>query len=67
MIDTFQNIKIHNVHYNVNELMVLCKEKIINSQVQNWEKEIYLFLQDWYSPSNTIVVLHLVQQVAPKK
>ncbi len=67
MIDTFQNIKIHNVHYNVNELMVLCKEKIINSQVQNWEKEIYLFLQDWYSPSNTIVVFTSGSTGSPKK
>jgi len=60
MIDTFQNIKIHNVHYNVNELMVLCKEKIINSQVQNWEKEFIYSFRIGILHQILLLFLHLV-------
>lgn len=67
MIDKFQDIQIHNIHYNVNELMKLCNEKISNSKVKNWEKEIYFFLKDWFSQSNTIEVLTSGSTGSPKK
>ena len=62
-----EKIQIQNVHYNVDELMALCNEKIINSNVQAWEKEIYLFIRDWFSPADSIIVSTSGSTGSPKK
>jgi len=64
MID---KIQIQYTHYNVDELMTLCNEKIIKSKVQPWEKEIYLFIQDWFSPADSIIVSTSGSTGSPKK
>ena len=54
MFDSYPIVQIQGIYYKVDELKLLCKEKISNSQVQNWEKEIYLFLLELFSSSLTI-------------
>jgi len=60
-------IQIQNVHYNVDELMVLCNAKVTNSKIQAWEKEIYLFIQDWFSQADSIIVSTSGSTGSPKK
>jgi len=67
MFDKSQKIQIQGKYYAVDELMVLCKEKISSSEVQQWEKDIYLFLQDWFSLSKSISVTTSGSTGSPKK
>lgn len=67
MFDRFQIVKIQGKCYTVDKLKLFCKEKIGNPQVQNWEKEIYLFLLELFSSSLSIVVSTSGSTGHPKK
>ncbi|HJN05744.1 MAG TPA: AMP-binding protein, partial [Bacteroidales bacterium] len=67
MFDSYPIVQIQGIYYKVDELKLLCKEKISNSQVQNWEKEIYLFLLELFSSSLTINVSTSGSSGFPKK
>ena len=67
MFDKLQNIQIQGKYYTVDELIVLCKKKISSPEVQSWEKEIFLFLYDWFSLSNSITVTTSGSTGPPKK
>lgn len=56
MFDKFQIVQIQGKSYTVDELRLLCKERIDDSVVLYWEKEIYLFILDLFSSSQNIVV-----------
>ena len=56
MFDNIKDIKIKGKHYSIYELRVLCNEKDTNPQVPIWEKEIYSFVKDWVSSSDSIDV-----------
>ncbi len=67
MFDKFQIIQIQGSCYTVNQLTDFCKEKINNPEVQEWEKEIYLFLQELFSSSSSIIVSTSGSTGRPKK
>ncbi|MBC8320003.1 MAG: AMP-binding protein [Bacteroidetes bacterium] len=67
MIGNPQYIQILGKYYTVDDLRILCKEKISNSQTQTWEREIYFFLQDWFSSSDCITAKTSGSTGSPKK
>lgn len=67
MFDRFQIVQIHGKCYTVDKLKLFCKEKIGDPQVENWEKEIYLFLAELFSSSQTINVSTSGSTGLPKK
>ena len=56
MFDKFQIVKIQGKSYTADELKLFCKEKIADPIVHDWEKEIYLFLLELFSSSQSIIV-----------
>lgn len=56
MFDKFKIIQIFGERFHVSDLKILCKEKINNPQVPDWEKEIYHFVQELFSSSKNIIV-----------
>lgn len=54
MNNTAALIRINGKDYSEVELSVLIAEKLSEVQLSQWEKELYLFLQEWISASDTI-------------
>ncbi len=67
MYNNIKHIKLQGEIYTPDKLTLLCNQKIANSDIQAWEKEIYLFLKDWFSSSNTITVTTSGSTGTPKK
>jgi len=67
MFNDIQNIKLQGKLYTVKELKYFCEQKINSPVVQAWEKDICLFIQDWFSASKTITVTTSGSTGAPKK
>jgi O-succinylbenzoic acid--CoA ligase len=51
-----KNIQIQGEFYTIEQLQYLCEQKINSPSVELWEKDIYLFIRDWFSKSDTINV-----------
>lgn len=49
-------LTINNIQYSKPDLHKLCEGKINSQQTQQWERDIYLFIQDWLSDKEYIVV-----------
>jgi o-succinylbenzoate---CoA ligase len=56
MIDTNKSVQIFGKFYSIDEILCICEEKILSEFVEKWEQDIYSFIQEWYSDSETIVV-----------
>lgn len=67
MVNKSHYIKLHGKFFTLNELESLCQDKVSSTKVDLWEKEIYLFIQDWISPSDSIVVTTSGSTGVPKK
>ena len=49
-------MRINGQDYSGHELNLLIAEKLSISQLPEWERELYTFLKEWYSPSDFIEV-----------
>ncbi len=67
MFNNIQNIQINGEHYSVEEALKLCDEKTNSSNVEIWEKEIFKFIQDWFTSSNVITVTTSGSTGTPKR
>ncbi|HEY3390177.1 MAG TPA: AMP-binding protein [Prolixibacteraceae bacterium] len=47
-------VRINGQNYTSDELILLIAERLSLSQQHEWEREFFLFLQDWFSPSDFI-------------
>ncbi len=52
----YKSIQFYGLHFNKDEINLLCEEKINDSNVDLWEREIFVFLRDWFSESDSISV-----------
>jgi len=67
MLSNSLNIQIQGVFFTVEELKYFCNQKIKNTKTQTWEKEIYLFIEEWFSTSDTITTTTSGSTGTPKK
>lgn len=49
-----KQLRINNILYRENELLIKCKSVINNSSLE-WEKDIYIFIEEWINDSEEIV------------
>lgn len=47
-------ISINGLNYSDNELTLLIAERLSQPQLPEWERELYTFLKEWFSPSDFI-------------
>ncbi len=53
--------------YSVDEILLRCESKLRDGDTENWEKEIFAFIKDWYSESKEIIVHTSGSTGQPKK
>jgi len=51
-----KSIQFYGLHFNKDKINLLCEEKINDSKVDSWEREIFVFLRDWFSNSDSMSV-----------
>ncbi len=56
MFKDIPNIQINNSNYSKKELQKVCASNIEDKNLDDWEKEIYIFLTEWLSDSEFITV-----------
>lgn len=56
MIITTNQLILNGQQFSMEEILRTASEKISNPSVPEWERELYIFLQEWFSPSLTIKV-----------
>lgn len=48
------SVTIFGSKYSLEELELLCNQKVDNPDTEKWEKEIYVFFRQWFSESDSI-------------
>jgi len=48
-------IILNNHQFSQEEILQFCSQKLTNSSVSEWEKELYQFLKDWFSDSDFVL------------
>jgi O-succinylbenzoic acid--CoA ligase len=67
MVNNCINIQIQDKIFTVDELKHFCVQKINNTKTPIWEKDIFLFIEEWFSTSDTITVNTSGSTGTPKK
>lgn len=56
IFQTYTKLTLNNITYTKANLQKIATEKLANSLIQDWEKNLYQFILDWLNDTNTITV-----------
>ncbi|WP_444822291.1 AMP-binding protein [Thermophagus sp. OGC60D27] len=52
----FRQLTLNGQTYEAEQLMLLCREKLIDSHIEHWERAMYQFIIEWLNDQDSVIV-----------
>ncbi len=66
-LNEYQSITFNGIYRKGNELLAFCKQQIEETELEQWEKDVYAFILEWLSPDAEIEANTSGSTGTPKK